>query len=157
RTRSSNGGTAGSRRVGACWVRRGAGRPPCFVGPPRRILSRAVGRAGGIRRALTPWERLLRCAARRPAVPRWVEEGSSEREAHLSAAPDPTQADARLSRADADSWGPCGAEPSSREGAQAGGRHHSLEVAPMPGPTGRFGSSDRLLRAAEFRKVGEEG
>jgi ribonuclease P protein component len=27
----------------------------------------------------------------------------------------------------------------------------------MPGPTGRFGSGDRLLRAAEFRKVGLEG
>jgi len=27
----------------------------------------------------------------------------------------------------------------------------------MPGPTGRFGPSDRLLRAAEFRRVGEEG
>src|SRR5262249_52439892 len=76
---------------------------------------------------------------------------------HLSAAPDPTQADARLSRADADPWGPRRAEPSAREGAQAGGRHHSFEVAPMPGPTGRFGPADRLRRAAEFRTVGEEG
>ena len=27
----------------------------------------------------------------------------------------------------------------------------------MPGPTGRFGPADRLLRPAEFRTVGEEG
>jgi ribonuclease P protein component len=27
----------------------------------------------------------------------------------------------------------------------------------MPGPTGRFGSRDRLLRAVEFRIVGERG
>ena len=27
----------------------------------------------------------------------------------------------------------------------------------MPGPTGRFGSKDRLLRSHEFRIVGEEG
>jgi len=27
----------------------------------------------------------------------------------------------------------------------------------MPGPTGRFGAGDRLLRASEFRTVGQEG
>lgn len=73
------------------------------------------------------------------------------REAHLSAAQQESQANAWLSRAQEDAWWTRGAAPSSREGAQADLGDHREEV------TRRLTKEMRLRRRADFVAVQSEG